>query len=708
MRTRTSTRRRSRADRSAPSASSVSAPVFPIEPSPLARPVERVPVTVYADSAGASRAAAAEIAALIRERAAQGRRAVLGLATGSTPQGVYEALVRLHRDEGLSFKNVVTFNLDEYWPMRPDELQSYRRFMREHLFDLVDIPPGSTHVPDGTVPHAGVPSFCEAYERAIAEAGGIDLQILGIGRTGHIGFNEPGSPRDSRTRLITLDRVTRLDAASDFFGERHVPSKAITMGVGTILRARRILLLAFGEHKAGPIRRAVEGEVSSAVAASFLQEHPSAQILLDPASAAELTRFKTPWKLGPVEAFGLSWDAALTRKAVIWLALQTGKPITQLTTEDYNEHHLQDLLATRPGGAYDINIEVFKRLRDTITGWPGGKPGHQPAPGRSAAFPKRVIVFSPHPDDDVISMGGTFIRLCDQGHEVHVAYQTSGNIAVFDDTAVRHADFVAEFCRAFGLFSARDAARIERHVQRFVRRKCPGEVDSPELQKIKALIRRTEARAGARYSGVKPEHTHFLDMPFYETGRVKKKPLGEADIRVITDLLERVRPHQIYAAGDLSDPHGTHRVCLSAIITAIRRLLAKPATRAWMRACEVWLYRGAWQEWGPEDLEMAVPLSPDEVERKRMAIFKHESQKDRALFPGPDSREFWQRAEDRNRHTAMLYDKLGLPQYQAMEGFVRWRPGGAGGLIEAKPRAAVRRVVATTRARRAPPASRRA
>jgi glucosamine-6-phosphate deaminase len=646
-----------------------------IGPSPLAKGIEHIPVTVYADAASASRAAAGEIADLIRVRAGQGHKAVLGLATGSTPQGVYEELVRLHREEGLSFANVVTFNLDEYWPMKPEELQSYRRFMREHLFDHVDIPAGQVHMPDGTVAHEGVPRFCEAYERAIVDAGGIDLQILGIGRTGHIGFNEPGSPRDSRTRLITLDRVTRLDAASDFFGERHVPSKAITMGVGTILAARRVLLLAFGEHKAGPIRRAVEGEVSSAVAASFLQAHPSASIMLDPASAAELTRFKSPWKLGPVEALGLAWDAALIRRAVIALALETGKPITQLTTEDYNEHHLQDLLATRPGGAYDINIEVFKHLRDTITGWPGGKPGGkaQGPAGRAKVFPKRVVVFSPHPDDDVISMGGTFIRLCDQGHEVHVAYQTSGNIAVFDDAAVRHADFVTEFCREFGLFSARDARRIEDHVRRFLRRKAPGEVDSPELQRIKTLIRRSEARAGARYSGVKPAHTHFLDLPFYETGRVRKKPLGEADIRIIVDLLERVKPHQIYAAGDLSDPHGTHRVCLAAIFRAMERLRVASRSRAWARACEVWLYRGAWQEWGASEIEMAVPLSPDEVERKRLAIFKHESQKDRAVFPGPDSREFWQRAEDRNRHTAMMYDQLGLPEYQAIEGFVRWR-----------------------------------
>ncbi|HWE93904.1 MAG TPA: glucosamine-6-phosphate deaminase [Tepidisphaeraceae bacterium] len=667
-------------------------------PHALALGVEHIPATVYGSSAQASRAVAHEIAALINLKAARGEKTVLGLATGSTPTGVYDELIRLHEEEGLSFKNVVTFNLDEYWPMDPENLQSYRRFMREHLFDHVDILPQNAHVPDGTVPLEKVAEYCQDYERRIRDAGGLDYQILGIGRTGHVGFNEPGSPRDSRTRLITLDRVTRMDAASDFFGEWNVPRKAITMGVETILSARTVVLLAFGEHKAGVIRRAVEGEISSTVAASYLQQHPSARIVLDTAAASELTRFKTPWLLGSLEMFGQKWDAKTTRTAATWLAMTVKKPLLKLTDEDYNEHGLQELLSHR-GSAYDINIEVFKALQNTITGWPGGKPAHPmrhvpnpthfnpwtsqplettgPAPvddngAGSAVFPKRVVVFSPHPDDDVISMGGTFIRLCEQGHDVHVAYQTSGNIAVWDDTAVRHADFVAEFSRAFNLGPER-ADAIEKHVINFIRKKQPGEVDSAELQQIKGLIRRTEARAGARYSGVRPENIHFLDMPFYETGRVRKKPLGEADIKIIMDLLEKVQPHQVYAAGDLSDPHGTHRVCLAAIIESIRRL----KDREWMKQCDVWLYRGAWQEWGVHEIEMAVPLSPDEVLRKRIAIFKHESQKDKALFPGPnDPREFWQRAEDRNRHTAELYDKLGLAEYEAIEGYVRWRDDG--------------------------------
>jgi glucosamine-6-phosphate deaminase len=637
---------------------------------------ERIPVSVYPTSSLASASVAAAMAALIRERAAQGKMAVLGLATGSTPTGVYDELVRLHRQEGLSFKNVITFNLDEYWPMQPDSLQSYRRFMQEHLFDHVDITPSNTHVPSGIVARDEVQTFCEQYERKIKEVGGIDIQILGVGRTGHIGFNEPGSSRESRTRLITLDKVTRMDAASDFFGEWSVPRCAITMGVGTILDARQVFLLAFGEHKAAIVKRSVEGEITNSVAASFLQKHPSARFVLDPASCAELTRFKTPWLVGPIEDQGLTWDTRQTKRAVIWLARTLDKPITKLTAEDYNEHGLQDLLAAR-GEPYDINIEVFRSLQKTITGWPGGKPkdanrselgATRGLPGEEI-FPKRVVVFSPHPDDDVISMGGTFIRLCDQGHEVHVAYQTSGNIAVWDDSALRHVDFLHEFAAAFPQMGKDFAEKLEGNISSFLSRKHAGDPDSPELQKIKGLIRRTEARAGARYSGVKLQNIHFLDLPFYETGRVKKKPIGEEDIQITMELLERVKPHQVYAAGDLSDPHGTHRVCLAAILESLKRL----ADRAWMKDCVVWLYRGAWQEWGPEEIEMAVPLSPDEVKRKRIAIFKHESQKDSALFPGPnDPREFWQRAEDRNRNTARVYDKLGLTEYEALDGFVRW------------------------------------
>ncbi|MGI9457144.1 MAG: glucosamine-6-phosphate deaminase [Aeoliella sp.] len=628
--------------------------------------IEHIPCRIFRHARDASRAVADQIAAMIRGRAAEGRNCVLGLATGSTPTGVYDELIRMHREEELSFQNVVTFNLDEYFPMQPEELQSYVRFMREHLFDHVDIKPENAHVPDGTVAEADVADYCRRYESMIEQAGGIDLQLLGIGRTGHIGFNEPGSGKTSRTRLITLDRVTRRDAASDFFGEENVPRRAITMGVGTILDARQVVLMAWGEAKAWIVAEAVEGEISTHVAASFLQKHPNAQVVLDEAAADQLTRRREPWAFDEVQ-----WTSTAIHKAVIWLARKLKKPLLKLTSEDYNEEGLQDLLATN-GPAYDLNLRVFRHLQGTVAGWPGGKPddakqpGDRPQPG-DHIFPKRVLIFSPHPDDDVISMGGTLIRLVDQGHEVHVAYQTSGNIAVFDDDAIRFAEFVGEFNRQFSVDPDR-TAELESHIDKFLMHKQPGQVDSEEVQFIKGVIRRTEARSATRCCGVPSKQLHFMDMPFYETGRVRKKPLGEEDLRITVDLLRQVKPHQIYAAGDLSDPHGTHRTCLSAILQACQEV----ASDDWYADCQVWLYRGAWQEWGPHQIEMAVPISPVELLRKRVAIFKHESQKDRALFPGNDPREFWERAEDRNRETARLYDQLGLAEYEAMEGFVAW------------------------------------
>ena len=638
---------------------------------------ERLPVLVFEDAGAVGVAVASEIDTTIRDAAARNRMCVLGLATGSTPIGVYEELVRRHREEQLSFENVVTFNLDEYWPMEPTNRQSYARFMHEVLFEHVNIDPANVHIPDGLLEAKAVLEACAAYEAAIVAAGGIDFQILGIGRTGHIGFNEPGSPPNSRTRPITLDKVTRMDAASDFFGEWNVPRKAITMGVGTILDARRVALMAFGEHKAPIVRRAAEEAVTNAVAASFLQEHADARMMLDPAAAAALTRNATPWLLGPLDQMGLEWSDALCHRAVTWLALTLGKAILKLTDEDYNENGLQDLLTAR-GSAHDINITAFKRLQHTITGWPGGKPDRPSfVVGKGVqsdnppdTFPKRVLVFSPHPDDDVISMGGTLLRLCDQGHEVHVAYQTSGNIAVFDDEAIRHVDFISRMASAFDAFGGSALQRFEEEIRSFVHDKAPGQEDSPELRRIKGLIRRTEAAAAAQYSGVQQANIHFLDMPFYETGLVRKDPLGPEDIDIVTALLREIKPHLVYAAGDLSDPHGTHRVCLQSIFRAVEACRAQP----WFQACSIWLYRGAWQEWPPNEIEMAVPLSPREVEHKRLAIFKHESQKDHALFPGPwDTREFWERAEERNRRTAQMYDQLGLPEYEAIEGFVRWK-----------------------------------
>ena len=628
--------------------------------------VEKIQTIVFGRAADVSVAIAKEIATLIRARQAGGARCVLGLATGSTPTQVYGELVRMHRTEGLSFENVVTFNLDEYWPMKPEALQSYRRFMNEHLFDHIDIDLANTHVPDGTIAFEEIRSYCTAYEQAIADAGGIDLQLLGLGRTGHIGFNEPGSGAGSRTRLIHLDRVTLKDAASDFFGEENVPTRAMTMGVGSILDARRVVLMAFGEGKARVAAGAIEGEITETIAASFLQQHADATVYLDEGAAASLSRLATPWSVGPVV-----WSEQLVKKAVIWLADRVSKAILKIEAEDYNENGLQELLAER-GSVNDLNLEVFRSVQRSITGWPGGKPAGRKRSGdidrpTNEVFPKRILIFSPHPDDDVISMGGTLIRLVDQGHEVHVAYQTSGNIAVFDSEALRFADFVAHFNATFG-FGAAEAEALERRVADVLRQKSPGEVDIPEVQQIKGLIRRIEATDAGRSCGVPDDHLHFLDLPFYETGRVTKKPLGEADVKIITDLLREVKPHQVYAAGDLSDPHGTHRTCLAAVFKGMEAI----AEDSWAAECVLWLYRGAWQEWAIEQFDMAVPVSPAELKRKITAIFKHQSQKDKALFPGPDEREFWQRAEQRNRGTALRLDQLGFAEYEAVEAFVKW------------------------------------
>lgn len=625
---------------------------------------ERIPVVTFDNNLAASKAVAAEIAALIRQRAEMGRFAVLGLATGSTPTRLYAELVRLHKKEGLSFKNVITFNLDEYFPMQPDALQSYVRFMNEQLFDHVDIDRANVHIPDGTLQRDNVYAFCQDYERKIDEAGGIDIQILGIGRTGHIGFNEPGSTKDSKTRMVTLDILTRRDASGDFFGEENVPRRAITMGVGTIHKAKKVYLMAWGEGKADIIRKTVEGPISDYVPATFLQEHANTVFVLDDAAASDLTRVKTPWLVD-----SCAWDNYMTRRAVVWLCQKVDKAILKLTDEDYNENGLGELV-TEHGPSYSINIRIFNEMQRTITGWPGGKPNadDKNRPERRDPFPKRVIIFSPHPDDDVISMGGTFMRLVDQGHKVHVAYQTSGNIAVFDEDAMRYAEFVSDYASKF---TASDfgALRLFDDVRAFLKNKKTGDVDSPEVRAIKGLIRRGEAKAGCRYMGIPDEQMHFLDMPFYETGRVKKAPLGEADIQILMDLIRKVQPHQIYAAGDLADPHGTHRVCLDAIMEAVRRLKHE----AFMNECWVWLYRGAWHEWELEKIEMAVPISPVELLRKRRAIFKHQSQKDNVMFQGSDKREFWERAEHRNRETAHLYNQLGLAEYEAMEAFVRWK-----------------------------------
>ncbi|GAA4448579.1 glucosamine-6-phosphate deaminase [Nibrella saemangeumensis] len=634
------------------------------EPVQAAITYEKIPTHIYADAKDASRAVAREIADLIREKQGAGKPCVLGLATGSSPKTVYAELVRMHREEGLSFRNVVTFNLDEYYPMEPDSLQSYVLFMKEQLFDHVDIPEGNYNLPDGTVRPEKVADFCRAYESKIESYGGLDFQLLGIGGNGHIGFNEPGSLINSHTRLMMLDHSTRAAASMDFGSLARTPRKAITMGVASILAARRVVLLAWGERKAPVIRSAVEGTVTEHNPASYLQTHPNALFVIDEAAASELTRMKTPWLVDQVV-----WDNKMIKKAVTHLSLTLGKPILKLTDRDYNDNGVSDLLA-QYGQAYDINIDVFNQLQHTITGWPGGKPNADDTnrPERALPAQKRCLIFSPHPDDDIISMGGTFQRVVDQGHEVHVAYQTSGNIAVADDEALRFADYVVDFNEKFGIDSP-EANRIFRDAAAFLRTKKDSEMDTADVRYIKGLIRKGEAKSTCRFVGIPVENAHFLNMPFYETGKVEKKPLSEDDIKVVMNLIEEVKPHQIYAAGDLADPHGTHKVCLDAIIEAVRRLKHKN----FMKDCWVWLYRGAWAEWDIHEIEMAVPMSPDQVMRKRLGIFKHQSQKDGVVYQGTDSREFWQRAEERNRATAGLYNRLGLAEYEAMEAFVRWK-----------------------------------
>ncbi len=590
---------------------------------------------------------AGRIAALMRERAAEGRTAVLGLATGSTPVGVYRELVRLHSAEGLDFSNVVTFNLDEYFPMEVGSIHSYHSYMRENLFDHVNIPAANRHIPRGDLPEAEVEAHCLDYERRIREAGGIDLQILGIGRSGHIGFNEPGSGRRSRTRCLYLDMVTRVDAASDFFGEENVPPQAITMGVATILEAREVVLLAMGEHKADVVRRAVEGEVHADVAATFLQQHPAATVYLDPAAAAGLTRIRTPWLVGDME-----WTPHWETEAVIWLSRRTGKPILHLATDDYREHHLGSLVS-RHGSAEPLNGQVFNALISKIRG--------------KSRLPRgqEVLVFSPHPDDDVISMGGLLRKLSENGNRVTVAYLTSGNIAVFDHEIRRYLDFMA---RAASVIELEDRSTLEailQSIEEELAGKGLGDVDPVVVQHLKRIIRESEASAGIQALGLSADRARFLNLPFYQTGKVRKKPITEADVDIVTGLLEELRPSMVFAAGDLSDPHGTHRMCLEAVERALERY---SGDAPWL-----WLYRGAWQEWSLNEATVLVPLSEGELRRKVQAIFRHESQKDSAPFPGPDDREFWQRVVDRNRGTADLLHSLGLPAYRAMEAYVTLR-----------------------------------
>ncbi|WP_431215528.1 glucosamine-6-phosphate deaminase [Puia sp. P3] len=626
---------------------------------------EKIPVKIFGSLGEGSRFIGKEIASLIREKDAKGEKTVLGLATGSSPKSLYSELVRLHREEKLSFKNVITFNLDEYYPIENDALQSYNRFMKEQLFSKIDIDPANCHIPNGQWKKEDIKKHCVEYEEMIDKAGGIDLQILGIGNNGHIGFNEPGSSIYSHTRLVPLDNSTRIANSHEFQNMSQVPRLAISMGISTIMKARRIVLMAWGQIKAPVIQKAVEGNVTEQIPASLLQQHNDVTFVLDDVAASELTRFKSPWLSGEIE-----WTPAMIRKAVVNMALRLQKPILSLTNGDYNDSGLSDLLVEK-GDAYEINLQVFYMLRDSITGWPGGKPGSNlpTHPERSEPFPKRCLIFSPHPDDDIISMGGTFMRLHDQGHDVHVAYQTSGNIAVTDEFVTRYLDFAVGFEVLSGIDSQK-SSQILKQATTYLKNKKPSDIDTPEIRSIKGLIRRGEAKATCRYVGIRDENIHYMNLPFYETGTIEKKPMGEEDVVLTVELLRKLKPQQIFCAGDLADPHGTHKVCLDVVFESLRRL--KEAGDDWLKNCWLWLYKGAWQEWDISEIEMAIPMSPDQVLKKRFGIFIHQSQKDMVPFQGSDSREFWQRAEDRNANTANLYAQLGLTKYAAMEAFVRW------------------------------------
>ena len=579
---------------------------------------------------------------------------VLGLTTGKTPLGLYRELVTRHKDGEVSFKNVAVVSLDEFYPIAPEHKQSRNYRIHEEFLNHIDIAQENIHMPDGTVPVSEISDYCRAYDKL---AGKVDFMVIGMGEQGQLGFNEPGSYDKSRTRLVQLSLHSRKIQSKSFSQEKEVPTMAITMGIGTILKAKKIVLMAWGENKAEVVQKVVEGEETEMIPASLLQQHADLEVVIDEFAGEKLTRIEAPWVVG-----ACAWSKKLIRKAVIWLCGKVDKPILKLTYQDYMKNSLAEMLDAL-GKTYDkVNIEVFNDLQHTISGWPGGKPNcddtTRPVP--SNPFPKRVLIFSPHPDDDVISMGGTFIRLVEQGHDVHVAYETSGNVAVYDDVVIQHMD------------TAREIGLEDRYneVRQIIANKVEGEPEPRALLNLKGAIRRAEAKAACRSFGLNDEtNAHFLNLPFYETGGIKKGELGEADIDIVVKLLREIKPHQIYAAGDLTDPHGTHRVCIEAVLGAMEVV----ENDDWAKECSIWLYRGAWQEWDLGMVDMAVPLSPDELIKKRHAIFRHLSQKDIVPFPGEDHREFWQRAEDRTQNTARQYDKLGMAEYQAIEVFVRMK-----------------------------------
>ena len=623
--------------------------------------LEKIPTDIYESPEEGANQIALDIAQMIRDKQKVGRFCVLALAGGNSPRNVYSALVRMHKEEGLSFRNVVVFNLYEYYPLASDAVNSNLNSLKEMLLDHVDIDMQNVFSPSGTIAKDTIFEYCRLYEQRIESFGGIDIAVLGIGRVGNIGFNEPGSRLNSTTRLILLDSDSRNEASKMFGSIESTPVSSITMGVATILSAKKVYLLAWGEEKAKMVKECVEGNVTDTIPASYLQTHNNAHIAIDLSAAANLTRIQRPWLVTSCE-----WNDKLIRSAIVWLCQLTGKPILKLTNKDYNENGLSELLALY-GSAYNVNIKIFNDLQHTITGWPGGKPNADDTyrPERAKPYPKRVIVFSPHPDDDVISMVGTIRRLVEQKHDVHVAYETSGNIAVGDEEVIRFLHFINGFNQLFN--NSEDQV-----IRNYLKDKKDGDMDTRDILTIKGLIRRGEARTACTYNNIPLDHCHFLDLPFYETGKIQKNPISEADVEIVRNLLREVKPHQIFVAGDLADPHGTHRVCTDAVFAAID--LEKEEGAKWLKDCRIWMYRGAWAEWEIENIEMAVPISPEELRAKRNSILKHQSQMESAPFLGNDERLFWQRSEDRNRGTAALYDSLGLASYEAMEAFVEYIP----------------------------------
>lgn len=610
---------------------------------------------------------AAKVVNIIVGSQKEHRPCVIACGAGATLRPLYAELVRYHKEEGLSLSNVVIFNLYEYYPLPPQGNISAFSQLNDLLISKTDIPACNVHTPDGTIPQEEVFEYCKQYERDIVEAGGIDLALLSIGREGNIAMNEPGSSLGSATRLILVNPTSRAESAHNL-GIDNLPPCSITMGVSTILSARKIYLLAWGEAKADIMKEAIEGEQNSSLPASYLQGHNNCSVYIDLNCGSHLTRIQRPWLVTNCD-----WNDKLVRSAIVWLCLKLGKPVLKLTNKDYNENGLSELLALY-GSAYHCNIKVFNDLQHTITGWPGGKPDADDTyrPERALPFPKRVVIFSPHPDDDVISMGGTLRRLVQQGHDVHVAYETSGNIAVGDEEVVRFLHFINGFNQLFNESKDESIKQKYREIRDFLCAKKEGDIDTADVLTIKGLIRRGEARTACTYNQVPLSHCHFLDLPFYETGRIEKNPISQADVDIVLSLLREVKPHQIFVAGDLADPHGTHRVCTDAVLAAID--LEKQAGAAWLNDCRIWMYRGAWAEWEIENIQMAVPFSPEELRAKRNSILKHQSQMESAPFLGNDERLFWQRSEDRNRATASLYDKLGLACYEAMEAFVEYIP----------------------------------